>query len=150
MNLGLVCLLIKQAGKNPELYPHDPLAKGFGGALIGGGLGGLAGGLHGYFTAPEEYDPETGKAKSKLMPALTHAGVGALAGGGIGGLVGLHSGVNQQVEGMQWLQKNYPDAYNNYITKNKIPNLLKELENARKKYEPDFPGYFPEANDIPT
>ncbi len=127
MSIGLVCFMIKKAS-NFEM--PSVLGPTIHGGLVGGALGALGGGIHGYMTAPEEVDEYTGQVHSdKWGNALSGAGKGALIGGGIGGVTGLATGWNNNTNWLQALKDSHPKFHDKLLRDWRMTNITKDLSN---------------------
>ena len=118
--------------------PGNPVGGGLVGSLIGAGLGAAGGGLYGYYTAPEEVDPETGQTKSKWSNVWPNMGIGALGGGAVGGAVGMHGSLSENSRVMDFMNKHNPleaAKYRHFYQPENIPKKLygpSGLEDAGK------------------
>lgn len=124
---GLICLLIKSANFKPKPFPGSMVGGAVGEGLLGAGLGAGMGGLYGYFTAPDEIDPETGQTKSKWNNVWPHMGLGALAGGTIGAVTGAHAGFGEKGRHADWMRQNDPEHFQEWMRGVEPENIPQEL-----------------------
>jgi gas vesicle protein len=108
------------------------LGGGIAGGLMGAGIGAAAGGLHGYFTAPDEVDPATGQMKSKWGNVWPSMGMGAALGGAAGGAAGMHAGFGEKARAWDWFKKVNPEEAMKYKYYHMPENFPDQMEGYQK------------------